>query len=87
MSIRKISLYFAPPALLVLALAGLLLLLAPGAQSQGAGFQLEEATIADVHRAIRAGQITCRGLVQRYVDRFLTGARARIPITQPVGAP
>ena len=28
-----------------------------------------EATIADVHRAIQQGQITCRGLVQAYVDR------------------
>ncbi|MEO8482186.1 MAG: amidase family protein [Acidobacteriota bacterium] len=32
-------------------------------------FQLEEATIADVHRGIQEGQITCRGLVQSYVDR------------------
>ena len=41
-------------------------------QSQGAPrarFQLEEATIADVHRAIRSGEITCRGLVQAYLDR------------------
>jgi Asp-tRNA(Asn)/Glu-tRNA(Gln) amidotransferase A subunit family amidase len=33
------------------------------------GFRLEEATIADVHRAIRQGQTTCRNLVQAYVDR------------------
>ena len=28
-----------------------------------------EATIPDVHRAIREGQITCRGLVQAYLNR------------------
>src|SRR5665213_2638875 len=32
-------------------------------------FHLEEATIADVHRAIRTRQITCRGLIQLYVNR------------------
>src|SRR3954470_16740132 len=38
---------------------------------QGAPFQfhLMEATIPDVHRAIREGQITCRGLVQAYINR------------------
>ncbi len=44
------------------------------AQAQGQtpalqGFHLEEATIADVHRAIRAGQITCHQLVQLYINR------------------
>jgi Asp-tRNA(Asn)/Glu-tRNA(Gln) amidotransferase A subunit family amidase len=33
------------------------------------GFRLEEATIADVHGAIRSGAITCRGLVEAYVAR------------------
>ncbi len=32
-------------------------------------FQLEEATIADLHRAIRAGQTTCVAVVQHYIDR------------------
>ena len=32
-------------------------------------FHLVEATIADVHRAIREGQITCRGIIQAYVNR------------------
>ena len=32
-------------------------------------FHLEEARIADVHRAIQEGQLTCVGLVQRYLDR------------------
>jgi len=37
----------------------------------GAGtvFQLEEATIAELHEAIRAGQITCVQVVQRYIAR------------------
>jgi len=32
-------------------------------------FHLQEATISDVHRAIQEGQITCKGLVQAYVNR------------------
>jgi amidase len=32
-------------------------------------FHLEEATIADVHRAIQQGQTTCQGIVQGYIDR------------------
>ena len=32
-------------------------------------FRLLEATIPDVHRAIREGQITCRALVQAYINR------------------
>jgi len=34
-----------------------------------ARFEIVEATIADVHRAIQQGQLTCRQLVQAYVDR------------------
>jgi amidase len=40
-----------------------------GAYSQQFRFRLQEATIDDVHRAIREGQITCRGLVQLYINR------------------
>jgi Asp-tRNA(Asn)/Glu-tRNA(Gln) amidotransferase A subunit family amidase len=32
-------------------------------------FQLEEATIDDIHTAIKEGQITCKGVVQAYIDR------------------
>src|SRR4051812_29363292 len=39
------------------------------AQQTPAQFHLLEATIPDVHRAIREGQITCRGLVQAYINR------------------
>src|SRR5437016_7368818 len=39
------------------------------AYSQQFRFHLQEATIDDVHRAIREGRITCRGLVQLYINR------------------
>src|SRR5256714_11017517 len=39
------------------------------AQGAPPQFRLMEATIPDVHRAIREGQITCRGLVQAYINR------------------
>jgi amidase len=56
------------------AVAGLSVLARPAvsltqAQEAGWRFQLEEATIADVHRAITEGQITCRSLVQAYLNR------------------
>src|ERR1700679_3860556 len=34
-----------------------------------ASFQLEEATIADLHDAIRAGKTTVVQVVQKYIDR------------------
>ena len=34
------------------------------------GFQVEEATIADVHAAFLSGELTCVGLVQAYTDRI-----------------
>ncbi len=39
------------------------------AQAQQSRFHLQEATIDDIHRAIRNGQITCKGLVQLYINR------------------
>src|SRR5688572_5813767 len=32
-------------------------------------FQVEEATIADIHTAIKSGQATCKSVVQAYIDR------------------
>jgi hypothetical protein len=32
-------------------------------------FHLEEATITDIQNAIKGGQISCRGVVQAYIDR------------------
>ncbi|MCI9882031.1 MULTISPECIES: amidase family protein [Methylobacterium] len=59
------------PALLV-ALATLLTQAVPAsAQSQAAApFRVEEATIAGLREALVAGRITCRGLVQGYLDRI-----------------
>ena len=51
---------------LAIALAVWLVPAAAGAQ----GFQLLEATIADVHAAFGSGELTCRTLVQRYIDRI-----------------
>src|SRR5580704_17234688 len=52
-----------------LLLFAMLLAAATGAHAQQFRFHLQEATIDDVHRAIREGQITCRGLVQLYINR------------------
>ena len=40
-----------------------------GGQQDESQFRLQEARIADVHRAIQAGQLTCAGLVGMYLDR------------------
>jgi len=57
--------------------AGLLTALAIGAtsvttgqQPPAAAFQLEETTIARIHAAMKAGQLTCRGLVEQYLKRI-----------------
>jgi Asp-tRNA(Asn)/Glu-tRNA(Gln) amidotransferase A subunit family amidase len=42
---------------------------APHAQDRGP-FRVEEATIADVHAALKAGRITCRALVEQYLRRI-----------------
>jgi len=39
------------------------------AWSQSRPFQLEEATIGDIHRAIQAGETTCTGIVEQYIAR------------------
>jgi amidase len=46
-----------------------MLMATEAAYSQQSRFHLQEATIDDVHQAIRQGQITCRGLVQLYINR------------------
>lgn len=35
-----------------------------------ADFAIEEATIADIHKAIKAGHLTCRQLVDHYLERI-----------------
>jgi len=39
------------------------------AQQDGEKFRLEEATIDDLHQAIRDGRTTCVAVVQHYIDR------------------
>lgn len=52
------------------AAAVLLLLFAPRVTlAQTRSFRVEEASIADLHKAIQRGQATCRQIVQAYVDR------------------
>lgn len=58
--------FWAKRALFLLAA---ILLAAEAAPSRQSRFHLQEATIDDLHRAIQNGQITCRGLVQLYVNR------------------
>ena len=42
---------------------------APYAHSATTAFQIEEASIAGIHQAIRSGQTTCKQIVQAYIDR------------------
>ena len=46
-----------------------MLVIAEASYSQQPRFHLQDATIDDVHRAIRDGQITCQGLVRLYINR------------------
>jgi len=92
MSRAQRTLVIVVPALLVVAFAGFRLLGGQGAPPQAFQFELVEATIADVHRAIQEGQITCRGLVEAYVararaysapsDRLVTADGTPIPPAQ-----
>jgi amidase len=50
-------------------------------------FHLEEATIGDVHRAIKEGQITCQGLVQAYINRAKAYNGICTQLVTPAGAP
>jgi amidase len=38
--------------------------------ANGAAFPIEEATIAGIHRALHEKQVTCREIVQAYLDRI-----------------
>ncbi len=45
-------------------------LFAPHVLNAQGAFRVDETTIADVHAAIRNGALTCRALVQAYLDRI-----------------
>src|SRR5262245_23012035 len=50
-------------------------------------FQLEEATIDEMHAAIRAGEITCVEIVQHYIDRARTFNGVSSVLVTADGAP
>jgi amidase len=49
----------------------ILLTVAAGSQTPPP-FEVQEATIAQIHAAMRTGQLTCRALVDRYLQRIAT---------------
>ena len=55
---------------LTLLLACSLVLLGQGRTRRPASFHVEEKTIAQIHAALRARQVTCRGLVEAYLARI-----------------
>jgi len=55
---------------LCVGLVSVFLLLAPDNLMSQMRFRLEETTIEDIHAAVKAGTLTCRGLVQQYLDRI-----------------
>src|SRR5262245_38399007 len=49
----------------------------PAGLGQGTtAFRLEETTIAQIHSALRAGQLTCRSLVEQYLARIEANDKA-----------
>ena len=60
------------PDLVIRSLCSLVLLLTPVAAQTSPPFEIEEATIAQVHTAMKAGQLTCRALVDQYLKRIDT---------------
>ncbi len=50
-------------------------------------FQIEEATIGELHAAIQAGQITCVEVVQRYIARVRAYNGVSSMLVTPDGAP
>jgi Asp-tRNA(Asn)/Glu-tRNA(Gln) amidotransferase A subunit family amidase len=64
------STVFALPLALTLSTFACFGAVAPDIASATGRFQLEEATIKDIHEAIKRGEITCKGLVQAYMERI-----------------
>jgi Asp-tRNA(Asn)/Glu-tRNA(Gln) amidotransferase A subunit family amidase len=53
-----------------LIVAMVVLLLQPADGQTPAPFQVEEATISQIHEALKAGRLSCRGLVEGYLRRI-----------------
>src|SRR6478672_8543777 len=56
-------------------------------ESDGRQFRLEEATIADLHLAIRAGETTCVDVVAHYIERVRTFNSVASMLVTHDGAP
>ncbi|HEY0339336.1 MAG TPA: hypothetical protein VGC34_00900, partial [Steroidobacteraceae bacterium] len=61
--------------------------LAPTVSAAAGKFHLEEATIEDIHDAIKSGEITCKGVVQAYFDRIKAYNGVCTALVTPKGAP
>ena len=70
-----------------LALTGVVALFVVAPAAQAPPFQIEEATIAGVHRAIKQGQLTCRDLVQGYFNRAKAYNGVSNALLTPDGTP
>src|SRR5436190_996204 len=53
-----------------IAIISLMLALTASAAAQTSGFEVQEATIADIHAALRSHRITCVQLVEKYLARI-----------------
>jgi amidase len=58
------------PRLPVLLILAVLLAMRGGLAQTPPPFEVTEASVADIHAALRAGRVTCRGLVERYLRRI-----------------
>ncbi|MDB4879578.1 MAG: Amidase [Gemmatimonadetes bacterium] len=58
------------PAILAFSLSMVALTAAEAQRPRRAAFDVVETTIPEVHRALRSGAVTCRGVVQQYLDRI-----------------
>jgi amidase len=61
--------------------------LAPTVTAAAGKFHLEEATIEDIHDAIKSGEITCKGLVQAYFNRIKAYNNVCTTVVTAKGAP
>ena len=69
-------------SVLALRVMPLLLLGSSALGAQPTRFRVEETTIAAVHAAFRARSLTCRSLVQQYLDRIAAyDKRSITPLT------
>jgi Asp-tRNA(Asn)/Glu-tRNA(Gln) amidotransferase A subunit family amidase len=69
------------------ALAGLLLCASPALQAADRAFHVEEATVDGIQSAIKSGQVTCKGVVQAYIERARAYNGICTALVTPDGAP